>query len=75
MDADDFKKLRAKKQNKCTTTCEETVEDALNEVLNPSMGVKAYIDDFIKSDDSRFTGDSKEKRRERAIAAFYNDKK
>lgn len=59
-------------------TNEETIkqmEDALNEVLNPSMGVKAYIDDFIKSDDSRFTGDSKEKRRQRAIAAFYNDKK
>jgi hypothetical protein len=59
-------------------TNEETMkqmEDALNEVLNPSMGVKAYIDDFIKSDDSRFEGDSKDKRRQRAIAAFYNDKK
>jgi hypothetical protein len=76
LDSDDFKKLRAKKYtNKCDTACnEEAIEDALNEVLNPSMGVKAYIDDFIKSDDSRFEGDSKEKRRQRAIAAFYNDK-
>lgn len=77
IDADDFKKLRAKKKHnhKCTASCnEQAIEDALNEVLNPSMGVKAYIDDFIKSDDSRFKGDSKEKRRQRAIAAFYNDK-
>ena len=78
LDADDFKKLRTKK-HKCTATCDEEtmkqMEDALNEVLNPSMGVKAYIDDFIKSDDSRFEGDSKDKRRQRAIAAFYSDKK
>jgi hypothetical protein len=75
IDADDFKKLRAKKQKHvCTAACNEEIEAALNEVLNPSMGVKAYIDDFIKSDDSRFSGDSKEKRRQRAIAAFYNDK-
>jgi hypothetical protein len=76
LDSDDFKKLRVKKYtNKCDTACnEEAIEDALNEVLNPSMGVKAYIDDFIKSDDSRFEGDSKEKRRQRAIAAFYSNK-
>ena len=50
------------------------VKKPVNEVLSPSMGTKAYIDDFIKSDDPRFKGDSKEKRRQRAIAAFYADK-
>ena len=53
----------------------EEVESNLLEVLDPSMGVKAYIDDFIKSDDSRFKGDTKEQRRKRAIAAFYADQK
>ena len=55
---------------------EETdLEAQLSEVLDPSQGVKAYIDDFEKSDDPRFAGDSKEQRRKRAIAAFYAAKK
>lgn len=55
---------------------EETdLESQLAEVLNPDQGVKAYIDDFQKSDDPRFEGDSKEQRRKRAIAAFYAAKK
>ena len=51
------------------------LEAQLNEVLDPSQGVKAYIDDFQKSDDPRFSGDSKEQRRKRAIAAYYSAKK
>ena len=55
---------------------EETdLEAQLSEVLDPSQGVKAYIDDFQKSDDPRFAGDSKEQRRKRAIAAYYSAKK
>lgn len=50
-------------------------ENTMDEVLDPSTGVKSYIDDFIKSDDPRFVGDTKEQRRKRAIAAFYADKK
>lgn len=50
----------------------EEVEQ-VNEVLKPSMGAKAYIDDFIKSKNPKFSGDSKEQRRKRAIAAYYSD--
>lgn len=64
----DTGRIRAVKTN-------EELESNLLEVLDPSMGVKAYIDDFIKSDDSRFEGDTKEQRRKRAIAAFYTDQK
>lgn len=47
----------------------------INEVLKPSMGVKAYIDDFVKSDDPRFKGASKKERMKRALAAFYSAKR
>ena len=50
-------------------------EVELDEVLKPSMGVKAYIDDFIKSDDPRFKGASKKERMKRALAAFYAAKR
>ena len=43
--------------------------DVQNEKLNPSDGIKAYIDDFKKSDAPQFKGKSKEKRRQMAIAA------
>jgi hypothetical protein len=50
----------------------EEVED-LDEVLKPSMGVKSYIDDFIKSKNSKFEGDTKKQRIKRAVAAYYSD--
>lgn len=51
-------------------------EDAeLDEVLKPSMGAKAYIDDFIKSKDPRFKGKSKKKRIQMALGAYYADKR
>ena len=50
-------------------------EGALDEKLKPSMGVQAYIKDFIKSDDSKFEGESKKERIKRAVAAFYQAKK
>ena len=75
LDKDDFKKMRDKKQkNTCDSSCNEEIEEmekALSEVLNPSMGIRAYIDDFTKSKNSRFDKDSIDKRRKRAIAAFY----
>jgi hypothetical protein len=76
LDADDFKKMHAKnKKQTCDSSCNEEIEQALSEVLNPSMGIHAYIDDFTKSKNSRFDKDSIDKRRKRAIAAFYADKK
>jgi len=50
-------------------------EVELDEVLKPSMGVKAYIDDFTKSDDPRFKGASKKERIKRALAAYYSAKR
>lgn len=58
-------------------TIESRMNDKLNidEHLSPSMGVKAYIDDFQKSDNPRFAGKSKDERRKQAITAFYSAKK
>ena len=50
-------------------------QDVQNEKLNPSMGIKAYIDDFQKSDAPQFQGKSAKKRREMAIAAYMDAKK
>jgi len=50
-------------------------QDVQNEALNPSMGIKAYIDDFQKSDAPQFQGKSAKKRREMAIAAYMDAKK
>jgi hypothetical protein len=49
-------------------------QDVQNEALNPSMGIKAYIDDFQKSDAPQFQGKSAKKRREMAIAAYMDAK-
>ncbi len=63
-------RIKARKE---AATQKEEVE--LDEVLKPSMGVKAYIDDFIKSDDPRFKGASKKERMKRALAAYYAAKR
>ena len=42
--------------------------------LKPSMGIKAYIKDFQKSDAPQFKGKSKEKRRDQAVAAYLQAK-
>jgi len=47
----------------------------LEEKLDPSMGVKKYIDDFIKSDNPKFEGKSKKERIQMALGAFYSAKK
>lgn len=50
-------------------------ETELDEVLDPSMGAGEYIKDFEDSDNPKFKGKSKEKRREMAIAAFLSAKR
>lgn len=49
--------------------------EELEEKLDPSMGVKAYIDDFIKSDNPKFEGKSKKERIQMALGAYYAAKK
>jgi len=51
----------------------EPVGDSLDEVLEPSMGAKAYIDDFLKS--SRFKGTPKKQIIKQALAAYYAAKR
>lgn len=47
----------------------------INEALNPSMGVNAYINDYIKSTNPRFNNMSKAERRRAAIAAYMAAKR
>lgn len=47
----------------------------IEEKLSPSHGIKAYIDDFQKSDAPQFQGKSAEKRRDMAIAAYLSAKR
>ena len=42
--------------------------------LNPSMGVSAYVHDFVHSLNKKFDGKSKKKRISMALAAFYGAK-
>lgn len=43
----------------------------VNEKLKPSMGIGAYIDDFVHSKNNRFAGKSKEQRMKMAKGAYY----
>lgn len=47
----------------------------LQEVLKASTPVKTWIDDFINSDDPKFSGKSKEERRKMALGAYYGAQK
>ncbi len=57
IDADDFKMLRKE-------------EAQVDEVLKPSMGVGAYISDFVHSKNPKFAGKTKKERTKQALAAF-----
>ena len=50
---------------------ESEIDSLINEVLKASDDAGKWISDFIKSDDPRFKGDSKEQRKKRALAAYY----
>ena len=65
---DKIKKTKSDKE-------EEMDESYIEEKLDPSMGVKKYIDDFIKSDNPKFEGKSKKERIQMALGAYYAAKK
>jgi len=48
---------------------------SLTEKLNPKMGAKAYIDDFVHSKDPRFEGKTRAERARMALGAFYGARK
>jgi hypothetical protein len=58
---------------------EEEIEDALTcdlmEVLKKSDPAGKWISDFVKSDNPKFAGKSKEKRKQMALAAYYAKQK
>ena len=46
-------------------------KNLVKEVLNPEDDASVWIDDFVKSDDPRFEGKSKEERIKMALGAWY----
>ena len=46
-------------------------KNLVKEVLNPDDDASVWIDDFVKSDDPRFEGKSKEERIKMALGAWY----
>ena len=46
-------------------------KNLVKEVLNPEDDASVWIDDFVKSDDPRFAGKSKEERIKMALGAWY----
>lgn len=45
--------------------------EQIDEVLTASDHIEKWIEDFIKSDNPKFDGKTKEERRKMAIGAFY----
>ena len=54
---------------------EEIVEEMINEVLGKNEPASAWIKDFVDSDNPKFAGKSKEKRKQMALAAYYAKQK
>lgn len=53
----------------------EELEDLINEVLSADQPAGKWIQDFVKSDDPKFAGDSKKQRIKRALGAWYSAKR
>lgn len=54
---------------------EEIVEEMLDEVLSKKDPAGEWISDFVHSDNPKFAGKSKEKRKQMALAAYYAKQK
>lgn len=64
LDSADFKKLRGEET-------EEELDALISEVLSADQPAGKWISDFIDSDNPKFAGKSKEKRKQMALAAYY----
>lgn len=53
---------------------EAILDEMINEVLAKDASAGDYIDDFVHSDNPKFAGKSKKKRKEMALAAYYSKK-
>lgn len=49
----------------------KSVDEQINEVLSKDATAGEWIRDFIDSDNPKFAGKSKEKRKQMALAAYY----
>lgn len=68
MSPDMFTKLYGKTKAQIR---DELKEETLDEVLSKDAAASEWIHDFIHSDNPKFAGKSKEKRKEMALAAYY----
>jgi hypothetical protein len=64
LDGDDFRKLRGEET-------EEELDALISEVLSKDASAGTWISDFVHSDNPKFAGKSKEKRKQMALAAYY----
>jgi hypothetical protein len=53
---------------------EPVLDELINEVLSKDASAYDYIHDFVHSDNPKFAGKSKAKRKEMALAAYYSKK-
>ena len=53
---------------------EPILDELINEVLSKDASAGAWIHDFVHSDNPKFAGKSKAKRKEMALAAYYSKK-
>jgi hypothetical protein len=54
---------------------EQIMDELINEVLGKNAEAGDWIKDFVSSDDPKFAGKSKDKRKEMALAAYYAKQK
>ena len=73
--ASDMEPRRTGKKDKPGLKKLLTDKKQIEEKLTKGMSAGDVIKDFEKSDDPRFKGDSKEKRKSRALAAYYSMQK
>jgi len=71
LDAQDFEILRKMRKEEIEELTEEQLDEMINEVLSKDASAGDYIRDFLDSDDPKFDGKSKAKRKEMALAAYY----
>ena len=58
--------------NELTEEQMKELEQELNEVLGKDAAASEWIHDFVHSDNPKFAGKSKEKRKQMALAAYYS---
>ena len=71
----DLKKIEGEKKKKKNEDFEifneKELDMLINEVLSKNASAGEWISDFVKSDNPKFAGKSKEKRKQMALGAYY----